>query len=218
MKEIDFLPVWYKKARQRRLRYRMQYAAILCLFAVMVGWSFIAAQSISNAQASIKQQQLSPEQKQMLDECVQIQSKLSELSRQAAAVRKLDSKVAVADVLAELSFLMDSKVIASQVDMQAEGFDNGGSAGADSAGTVRAAKNTSGSQTAPLAGNVRFKVTLQGMACEAGDVARLICNLERSPYFTRVIPDFSRTSQIKNRQISEFGIGCYIANYREAQR
>jgi hypothetical protein len=217
MKEIDFLPVWYKKARRRHLRYRMQYAAILCLFTAMVGWSFFAAKSISNAQALIKQQQLSPEQKQMLDECVQIQSKLSELSKQAAVIRKLDSKVAVADVLAELSFLIDSKIIATQIDMQAEGFDNGGLAGADGTGAVRVAKNPSG-QTSPLIGDVRFKVTLQGMACEASDVARLICNLERSPYFTQVIPDFSRTSQMKNRQISEFGIGGYIANYREARR
>jgi len=218
MKEIDFLPVWYKKARRRRVRYRMQYAAILCLFTAMAGWSFFAAKSISSAQALIKQQQLSPEQKQMLEECVRIQSKLSELSRQAAAIRKLDSKVAVADVLAELSFLMDSKIIVTQIDMQADGFDNGGPAGADGTGAVRVARSLSGSQMAPLTGDVRFKVTLQGMACEAGDVARLICNLEGSPYFTQVIPGFSRTGQIKNRQISEFGIGCYIANYREAKR
>jgi Tfp pilus assembly protein PilN len=218
MKEIDFLPVWYKKARRRRLRYRMQYAAILCLFTAMVGWSFFAAKSISSAQALIKQQQLSPEQKQMLDECVQIESKLSELSKQAAVIRKLDSKVAIADVLAELSFLMDSKVIATQIDLQAQAFDDGSSTGANGTGAVRVAKNSSGSQTAPLVGDVRFKVTLQGMACDASDVARLICNLEQSPYFTQVIPDFSRTSQMKNRQVSEFGIGCYIANYREAKR
>ena len=218
MKEIDFLPVWYKMARRRRMRYRMQYAVILCVFAAMIGWSFLAANSISSAQALIKQRQLSPEQKQMLNECVQIQLKLSELSGQAAAVRKLDSKVAVADVLAELSFLMDSKIIATQIGMQAEGFDNGGQGGADGAGAVRVARSLSGSQAAPLVGDVRFKVTVQGMACEASDVARLICNLEGSPYFTQVIPGFSRTSQMKNRQISEFGIGCYVANYREAKR
>ena len=218
MKEIDFLPLWYKKARRRRMQYRVQYAAILCLFAAMIGWSFFVAESISSAQAQIKQQQLSPEQKQMLDECVQIQSELSELSKQAAAIRKLDSKLAVANVLAELSFLMDFKIIATQIDMRAEGFDNDGHGGTDGAGAVRVAKSFSGSQAAPLVGDVRFKVTVQGMACEASDVARLICNLEGSPYFTQVIPGFSRTTQMKNRQVSEFGIGCYVANYREARR
>lgn len=218
MKEIDFLPSWYKDAHRRRMRYRVQYAAIMFLFAMMVGWSFFAAKSISNAQATIKQQQLSPEQRQVLDECVRLQSKLTELSKQAAVIGKLDSKLAVADVLAELSFLMDSKVIASQIDIEAQGFDDGQSSGSDGAGAVRVAKNFSGSQSAPLVGDVRFKVTLQGMACEAGDAARLICNLESSPYFTQVIPGFSRTSQIKDRQVSEFGIGCYIANYREANR
>jgi hypothetical protein len=218
MKEIDFLPVWYKNARRRRMRYRMQYAAILCIFVAMVGWSFLTAKSLSKAQALIKQQQLSPEQSKMLDECVQIQAKLSQLSKQTSTLRKLDSKIAIANILAELSFLLDSKVILTQVDMQAEGFDDNGQTGTDGSGAVRLARNASGSQTTPLIGDVRFKVTLQGMACESSDVARLICKLEGSSYFCQVIPGFSRTSQIKDRQVSEFGISFYVANYREVRQ
>ena len=52
----------------------------------------------------------------------QIQTQLSELSTQADIIKKLDSKVAVADVLAELSFLTDSRIIFTQVDIQAEEF------------------------------------------------------------------------------------------------
>ncbi|MDO8303425.1 MAG: PilN domain-containing protein [Sedimentisphaerales bacterium] len=217
MKEIDFLPSWYNNARRRRLRYRMQYAFIVCIFAAMVGWSFFIAKLLSTAQAAVGQMPPSHEQNRMLQECAQIQMKLSSLTRQADTVKKIEPKIAVAAVLAELSFLADSKILFTQVDMQAEGFDGNGQTGTDGSDMVRVARNPSGS-TVPLIGEVRCKVTIQGIACEAGDVARLICNLEGSPYFCQVIPGFSRTSQIKTRQASEFGISCYIANYREAKQ
>jgi hypothetical protein len=218
MKEIDFLPKWYKDARRRRWWYRMQYAVILCLLAGMVGWNFFSARLLSKAQAAIKQQQLSPAQKQMLDECVQIQTKLSKLSKQAGMLKKLDSKIIVADVLAELSFFSDSRLILTQVDMQAEVLDDNGRTDADGPGSVRVAKTLSGGQTAPLVGDVRFKVSLQGLACEASDAAGFICKLESSPYFCQVLPVFSRTSKLKDRQVSEFGINCYVANYREVKQ
>ena len=217
MKEIDFLPDWYKSARRRQVRYRMQYAAILCVFAGMVGWSFFTAKSVSTAQALLQQQQLTPAQKQALDECSQIQTKLSEFGKQASLLSKLDSKLIIADVLAELSFLVDSKILLTQIDMQAEGFDDGGQSPAAGTGLVRVARNTSGSQSL-ASGDIRFKVILQGMACDAGDVARLICKLEESSYFCRVIPGFSRTNKMKDRQVSEFEIGCYVANYKGAKQ
>lgn len=216
MKEIDFLPIWYKDALRRQRWYRMQYAAIVCLLAAMIGWSFLTAQSLSKAQAVIRQQQLSPAQKQMLDECVQIQTQLSELGRQAGIIRKLDSKVIIADILAELSFLMDSRLLLTQLDIQAEDFGDNGQGGGDGSGSVRVAKRLSGG-SAPLVGDVRFKIGLEGIACEAGDAAGFICKLESSPYFCQVIPGFSRTGKMKEREVSEFGINCYIANYRESK-
>ena len=217
MKEIDFLPLWYKDAIRRHAWYRTQYAVILCIFAAMVGWSFLTAHSISKTQAMIRQQQLSPEQKQMLEECVQIQSQLSELSRQAGVIKKLDSKIIVADVLAELSFLVDSRLVLTQLDIQAEGFGDNGQGG-DGSGSVRVARTSSGAQTAPLVGDERFKIGLEGIACEASDAAGFICKLERSSYFCQVIPGFSRTGKMKEREVSEFGINCYVANYREAKQ
>jgi hypothetical protein len=216
MKEIDFLPEWYTSASRRRIRYRMQYAVIACIFAGMVGWSFFAAKSVSNAQALIQQQKLSPAQQQALEECAQIQNKLSELGKQAALLGKLDSKIRIEDVLAETSFLVDSRIILTQLDIQSEGFDDNGRSPAAGAGLVRVSKNVSGAQSL-AGGDVRFKVVLQGIACEPSDAARLICKLEESPYFCQVIPGFSRTVKMKDRQMSEFEIGCYIANYKGAK-
>jgi hypothetical protein len=196
------------------MRYQVQYAIVACIFAAMVAWSFFTARCVSTAQALMDQQQLLPAQKEAMDECAQIQTKLSELSKQADMLTKLDSRLVVADVLAELSFLVDSRILMTEIDMQAEGFDETGTASGAGAGLVKPARNVSGSQQS-LAGDVRYKVVLRGMACDAGDTARLICKLEESPYFCEVIPGFSKTTKIKDLQVSEFEIGCYIANYKE---
>jgi hypothetical protein len=216
MKEIEFLPDWYRRACRRQMRYRLQYAVILCMFMAMAGWSFFTAKSVSNAQAKVHQQLLSSAQRQALDECADIQMKLSELGKQAVMLNKLDSKLIVSDVLAELSYLVDSRIILTQIDVQAEGFDNDAQSPATGSGLVRASKSGAGMQFS--SGDVRFKLILQGMACEASDIARLICKLEDSPYFCQVIPGFSRTAKVKERQVSEFEIGCYIANYKGAKR
>ena len=85
---------------------------------------------------------------------------------------------------------------------------------------------------------MRFRVVIGGVAADASDVAALICMLEDSPYFCKVVPSFSRTIVInvagnpsfnsestnetvqkneKNKQIkvSEFEISTYLANYCE---
>ncbi|MHC4333207.1 MAG: hypothetical protein ACYSUV_05570 [Planctomycetota bacterium] len=54
-------------------------------------------------------------------------------------------------------------------------------------------------------------------------MAELICSLEDSPYFCRVMPAFSRNKKITTAtdtddgglQVSEFEITFYLANYRE---
>jgi len=51
MKEIDFLPEWYKSGRRRQVSYRTQYIALVSVFVVMVVWNFIATHSISKVRA-----------------------------------------------------------------------------------------------------------------------------------------------------------------------
>jgi hypothetical protein len=214
MKEIDFLPESHKQARQRRMRYRAQYGLILCTFAIMCFWSFLNARSVSNAQAVTARQKLSPSQMQALEECARIKTELASLDRQASVLSKFDSKVNFAGVLAELSYLVNSKIILTQLDIQSEPLNDSAQSRSGS-GLIRINK-TSASQSAQDE-YFRFKVVLRGMACDAGDVAALICNLEQSPYFCRIMPGFSRTAKIKERQVSEFEIACYLANYREVK-
>jgi hypothetical protein len=56
-------------------------------------------------------------------------------------------------------------------------------------------------------------VVISGIAAEASDVARLISELEESPYFCRIVPGYSRNKKVGQFMASEFEIGCYVANF-----
>ena len=60
MKEIDFLPEWYKSSRRKQVSCRVQLAGLGVVLAVLVGWSFISTRSVSTALA--KYAELSPRQ------------------------------------------------------------------------------------------------------------------------------------------------------------
>ena len=53
MKEIDFLPEWYKSGRRRKITYRTQYVVLGGIFAIMMVWNFFAAGSVSRAEAEL---------------------------------------------------------------------------------------------------------------------------------------------------------------------
>lgn len=248
MKEIDFLPEWYKSGKRREISYRTQYIALSGVIVVMVVWSFITARSISIAGAQFTQMQTRQTQAEDLSiKLSELKSELRALEEKAESIEKIDSKIDVADVLGEMSFLIDKKIVLSKVEFIAEKIKDNQQEKLPPVGNniVRAAQGTTmGSKQVPL-GDVRFKVVLSGVAADASDVGALIIMLEKSPYFCQVVPSFSRTtvitaagnpsfhSKIKNEntektiqkdeknnqiQVSEFEISTYLANYREQYR
>lgn len=245
MKEIDFLPEWYKSGKRREISYRTQYIALGGVFVVMVVWNFITAQSISTARAQFAQMETRQTQAKGLSiKLDELKSELRGLQEKAESIEEIDSKINVADVLAEMSFLIDEKIVLGNVEFIAEKIENKRQDELlpRTSNVVRAVRAAmSGKQELPL-GDVRFRVIIGGVAADASDVAALICILEDSPYFCQVVPSFSRTtvitvagnsslySKIKNEntkgtvqknegniqiQVSEFEISTYLANYRE---
>ena len=245
MKEIDFLPEWYKSGKRREVSYRTQYIALGGVFVVMVVWNFITAHSISKAMAQSAQMETRQTQAKGLSiKLDELKSDLRGLQEKAQSIEEIDSKIDVAAVLAEMSFLIGEKIVLGKVEFIAEKFENKQQDElSPQAGSVaRAVQATmSPKQKLPL-GDVRFRVVIGGVAANGSDVADLICRLEDSPYFCQVVPSFSRTTVItaagnaslqmkmkdentigtvqKNKgniriQVSEFEISSYLANYRE---
>jgi Tfp pilus assembly protein PilN len=221
MKEIDLLPEWYKTSRKRYSRFYAQYAAVGLIFTIMAGWSIFAGGSVRKAEAELVQLEL---QKAAIENEVKEYSELSgqveQLRQKAVLIQKVDSRIDLPSVLAEMSFLIDEKILINKLSLTAEKIDK-----------IKGKKTTSEnrmiqfSQTGQesLLGNVRFVVTMSGVAADASEVANLICRLEDSPYFCQVVPLYTEEKKTKDGNVftgdqlhdTEFAIGCYIDNYRE---
>jgi len=200
MKEIDFLPEWYKSGRRRQLSYRTQYIALGGVFVVMIVWNFITAHSISKARGQFAQR--ATEQvlaERASNELSELESKLKGLQKEAKSIGEIDSKIDVAAVLAEMSFLIGERIVLSKVELIAEkSADRQDIKTSPRVGAVVRVVRAKLSEKAeqPL-GDVRFKILIVGVAANAGDVADLICKLEDSPYFCQVVLSFSRDAEVE---------------------
>jgi len=225
MKEIDLLPNWYKSDRRRRISYRAQYIAVGGVFLLMVAWNFITGYSISRATAEVSRDASKVVIAEMATkESIRIKNETAKLQQKAKTLKEIDSRIDVASVLGEISFLIEKNVVLNKVEFKATRFAESGDR-SDSESAVRAAGSSfGGKESAPL-GEVRFKVVISGVASDTSDVAELICKLEDSQYFCQVIPSFSRTRKMKREhsgegeefQVSEFEISCELANYQQKE-
>ena len=211
VKDIDFLPEWYKAGRKRKGSYKRQYTAITSLFAILVAWSFVVDHSASVASAKIgKRNAFMIINQSLKTEHGQIQTELDRFKDKAELLEKLSPRVNFANVIAELSFTVNQNIMISTLDMTSEQID----ATSDSTRSI-VRINPQGNnidETMPLE-NSRFRVTITGIAADASDVALLISKLESSPYFCNVIPGFSKTKEISEYLVTEFQIDCFVANY-----
>jgi Tfp pilus assembly protein PilN len=185
-------------------------------------WNFTTTHSISKAKAEIAQAESEQAQAQSVSrEFNRIKGEIALLQKKNRTLEKADSKIDVASVLAEISFLIDERIVLNTVEFKAERFAEEDRTEASSGSTVVTANTRLRRMGSLPLGNVRFKVVISGVATDAGDVAKLICKLEDSPYFFHVIPSFSRTREIKIasgstgkiHHVSEFEIRCELANY-----
>lgn len=224
MKELDFLPEWYKGGRRRRISQRTQYAALGGIFVVMLVWNFVSGHSVSKAAGEVAQMaSRQAEAKNTSLEFDKIKSHAKQLLGKAKTLEEIDSRIDVASVLAELSFLIGKEIALREVDFEAERFANKQAAGPGRGSMVRTARGNFGKKQTRSFGDVRFKVVIKGVAADASEVAELVCKLEDSPYFRQVYPSFSRNTEVKTTggpvtesyKVSEFEIVCYLANYRE---
>ena len=244
MKEIDFLPEWYKSGRRRQISYRTQYIALAGVFAVMLLWNFTSLNSVSKATAELAQMtSIQSKSQNTSKEFLEVKNMMAELREKAHVIEEIDSKIDVASVLAEMSFLIDEKIVLSKVEFNSEKFLENRQGQSSGVSVVRVAKVAGSQQQEMPLGGVRFKVVIYGMAADASDVAALVCKLEDSPYFCQVYFLFSRNITINaiegqmdskiqktlipdviktegdltsnNYQVSEFKISFYIANYRQ---
>ena len=229
MKEINFIPDWYKSGRKKQMGYRMQYIVIGSIFAVMLFWNVITSRSISKAHASLditeSERQI---QESSSSEYAELTSDIDRLKRQATIIEEIDSRILLADILAETSFLIDEKIMLTELNIFAQKFDLPTKGNNTLGGAVlRKANFASSVGGVTLSGDMRFAIVVKGFAAKPADVADLILKFEKSKYFCQVIPSYSRNKVVmrqrtgskgENCQVCEFEINCYIADYKVEQK
>ena len=216
MEEIDFLPQWYKAGRQRHIGYRTQYIVIIVILMMMVLWSASTDYSIRSARAQLdRARRMQVASSIPLYKYNKLKNNLQQLSRKAQILEEVDSEIIVSNILAELAFLIDKRIVLSKLDIKAEAFEPENKNGYVSGSVVTVVNADADKEKLPLEGDIRFRVLMTGLAVNAADVARLIRTLEESLYVCEVKPMFCRNKKLKDYQAAEFQVSCYIANYRE---
>ena len=214
MKELDFLPEWYRRKNKQKTHYREQYTAIVSLLVVILTWSFFSVSNVMRVEAQCKAlQNAQVAQIQNTKEVDSIEMELNQLREKAGILKSVDSTITISNVLAELSFLIDGPVVLNKVEITKEKciVESGDPTRSP---TVRVAIGGSAKKNKEAKKEIyRFKVMLTGVATDATEVAQLVRKLEKSPYFCQVVPGFSRNRIVQSHQVSEFEIYCYIANY-----
>lgn len=242
MKDIDFLPEWYKSGRRRQISYRTQCYVLGGIFVIMIVWNFVTSYSMSQTIARVADMKTKQTQAENVTaKLIELKNEMKLYHKRKGLVEKVDSKINTASVLAEISYLVDERIVLSKIELVSEKFADVQSPLQANA-VIRAVKsNLNINQESPI-GDVRFKVLLAGIAVDAGDVAGLICKLENSPYFSQVVLSFSKNTELNPKsnsslrqetaltstnnigsesifegkiQASKFEISCYLANYQE---
>ena len=200
MKEIDFLPEWYKSGRRRQISYCTQCIILGGVFIVLVVWNFLTSHSMSKVQAQVVQMTTHQKQAERVSaKLIELKNEMNKYHEKESLVKSIDSRIHVADILAEMSYLIDERIVLSKIELVSEKFpekQDKDSSQSNSA-IVRAVRSGHSSRQELPLGDVRCKVLISGIAADGSDVATFICKLENSPYFSQVVLAYSRNTDIK---------------------
>jgi hypothetical protein len=217
MKEIDFLPQWYKDKRRRQGHYRAQYLGLASLLIVMAAWTAVTTHSICKEQDRLDGMTTGVTGTAAAQEFAKMKNDFETLHVHTALLSRIDQHVRISGLLGELSAISGNQVKFSRLYVQAEKQPQQDSAAQLPSNTIRAVRDVMTDKTGPYDGDIRFKVTIAGIASDATYVAGLIRRLEQSAWFFKVTPSFCKNSTVSEHVVSEFEIICYIANYTETR-
>ena len=211
MREIDFIPDWYKKTRKKNTNYYRQYLIVGGLTAILVVWSFVNGLNVAKAKAEVEDIKLCSQTGENITTVYsELKKKYEVLNGNLELVGKVENKLCFSDVIAEISHLASENILVKEMHINSELF-------SEEKKTGRASKASALENDDAVfpPGPVKFKVTLKGLASDSLAVADLIKKLEQSSYFKNIIPGFSRNKEVNNIELSEFEVCFYINNYIE---
>lgn len=215
MKEIDFIPEWYKASQKRRQGYHRQYVLLASLFGLMIGWSFIMGRHVQDVSADVEGILSVVEKgRAQVDEGSHLEAEIALLQQKADILERAASRTRTTAVIAELSHLAGDNVILSRLKLQDEVIEDKNKKQTSSVSPLAVQVGGSKPATEAVLKQMRTCVTLTGIAAAPADAARLISELEQSPYFEQESLVYSRPKMVQKHDVTEFEIRCYVADYQ----
>ena len=215
MKEIDFIPEWYREGRKRKRCCIRRYTLMAVMFALMMMWGAVINGHIAQVSAEVEEIQTSFQKTRMQGErAIQLKNQITEMRERTMLLDKIESRTKMTAILGELSHLINENVMLSKLSLQNEVIPN-----PDREGAAAAVVYTGGFQRSsqddvlPLS-SFHCKVVLTGIAASPADAAMLISRLEKADYFNQVSLVFSRPREFEDKDVTEFEIRCYVADYQ----
>ena len=218
MKELDFTPQWYKAGRERRRRYLRQYALMALMLTLMAGWGFVINGHVSHVSAEVKEINTAFEKGMMRSEqATVLKGRIAEMKEKTTLLDKVESRTKITAILGELSYLIGKNVILSKLSLQNELIQNSERKDAfASAAVVQVVGSKKDDQDNVVpASPSHCKVVLTGIAARPADAALLIARLEQTEYFDRVFLVYSKPKKLKDKNVTEFEIRCFVADYQQ---
>jgi len=215
MREIDFIPEWYKTDRIRKRRYARQYTIITVIFVMMMVWSFVVGQHVKSVSAEVEGiQSAFAKGKDRVQQTLKLKSEIDGLKQKAALLDKIKSRTETTAILGELSCLIQDNIILSKMSLSNQPIEAFKNVSPASMAVVQI--GSSKQQQNPVIPETpsRVKVVLAGIAAQPADAASLIAHLEQTDYFEEVGLVFSKPKKVRDRDVTEFEICCFVADYQ----
>lgn len=210
MKEIDFLPEWYKQGCVQQKKHREFYFALGLIVASMAVWSIFANGRVAIIKArntTLRNTQLVQGRSEA--EVKQAQDEYEQLRLKSKMLDSVNPHIVVSNVIAEITHLLDGGIILKELEIKTEPI-------SEQEARTGIKVVSAGDKSLPAEKNTRFRITLRGYAPDAEGVAEVIQRLEQSDYFNQIIPGFSKNTTIGQYQASEFEVTFCLANYKMA--
>jgi len=238
VKELDFLPQWYREGRRRQAHMRRQYAALVVVFLAMMTFNVTATHIASKAAAELTRFDSRRVQAEgVTHEFNLLAKQLSQLKGKADRMTRIDSRIDVAALLAEMSHLIGESIVLKRVELVAEPFQQTREKEEAKGPMLQTIGATASPENKVPLDRVKFRIVVAGVAADPAQVADLVCKLDESAYFQHVHPSFSRdtrmqisaeaagaapadkaTQRRETLAVTEFEITCYLANYEELRK
>jgi hypothetical protein len=208
MREVEFLPEWYPRVRQRRRMVVMQTWASLALICALGVWMLLVQRNVHAREVELSSLRTDLNQSEAevsrLEELLQLQQ---QLGRQDQIFLKIGRPIESTKIITTLEQLMPRDM--ALLDMTVE-KDETVTRSANALAARAARPPQAGSAAAAAAAEIKIRLRLHGVAPNDMDLAEFLAKLTTKPFFKQTELIYTRERQDSGHVMREFEVSVVM--------